>query len=430
MSGKFVDSEVKEWIKRSEEKAEASLAEARAIEESQKYTIDENKKTILKLNNEAQDAQKKISELKDEQAELQDRIDKAVTRMERKLKKNGTPTPTETAEHGELVKRMNELKRRQAQYEKALESYQNRYSTRTRDTKLTAATLSDVERIRALVDDARNKVMELQKKDVLTPEEALERLENLHAVWKDAKTKEAIDEVRKQYQQRLKDATVDKMKQRDALRKVRAEKERLARQIMKAPSSSVALEEAREIRALQALVDPAYRRNTMKTIDGVTYSVEELKRILSSNPDDPVLRTLSERQLERLTKTSLNEMTLADVECFYHTILKLREQGIEKRRNEIVQRKAENRIIREGLMSELRANPKYEEYGFEGTEDRKKREKTKKNKIRDAWYNTLNMARKAQTLDNGEKGTFYNLLIRKKRLLENEEMKAVTLDVG
>ncbi len=491
MSGQFVDSEIREWIKRSEDKAEASLSEAKAIEESQKYTIDENKKTILKLSNEAQEAQKKINELKDEQSELQDRIDKAVTRMERKLKKNGTPTETETAEHGELVKRMNELKRRQAQYERTLESYQNRYSTRLGDVKNSAATASDVERIRALVDSARNKITELEKKNILSPEEALERLENLHTVWKDAKTKEAIDEVSKHYQERLKDATKDKhgalnkqheelsdhyqqrlkdattkknealdeqrrelsahykdrlknatidkhdalkkarerymadMKERDALRKTRAEKERLARQIMKAPSSSVALEEAKAIKAVQALLDPAHRRSSMTTIDGVTYSVDELKRILSSNPNDPVLQTLTGKQLERLTKKSLNEMTLAEVEGIYQTVLKLREEGIEKRRSEIVQRKAENKIIREALMNELRSNPKYEEYGFEGTEDRKNREKTKKSKIRDAWYNTLNMARKAQTLDNGEKGTFYNLLIRKKRLLENEEMRAV-----
>ena len=461
MSGKVYDADLRDWIRRAEAKAEASLAEAKAIEESQKYIISEDKKTILRLSTGAKDAQKKIADLQTEQEEVQEKIDKLVIRMENKLKKNGTPTQEETLLHSELKKRQNQLKKRQTQYENALKAWQNK-NLKKADTK---ALTAELDRVRQLYKEAQDKVTELLNKNDLTPEEALERLENLYSTWQDTKLKDAIDKVKDHYEDRLEQAAKDRkdalkkqekkigdiykqklknatknkndalkkahkaymqeMRQRDALRRVRQEKERLAKQIMKAPSSNVALEESKQIKAVQALIDPAYRRRTMKTIDGVKYTVDELKRILNSNPQDPVLQKLTERQLERLTKVSLDEMSMAEVETTYQYILKLREDGLNKRRSEILQRKTENQVLMSSLLTTLRANPNFTEYGFEGTEDKKNRENTKKNKIRDAWYQTLNMARKAQTLDNGEKGVFYDLLIRKKRLLQSEEMKNV-----
>ena len=460
-SGQVYDKDLRDYISRAEEKAEASLAEAKAIEESQNYIIDENKKTILKLSTGAKAAQQKIADLQSEQAEVQDKIDKLVIRMEQKLKKKGVSVEKETQAHAELVKRQNALKKREAQYQKALDAWQNKNLKKADTTALT----KEMERVRDLYRDAQKKVDDLLTKNYLTPDEALERLENLYKTWKDTELKNEIDKIRTQYRDKLKDATKDKndalkkqyqkvsdhyksrlkqatkdkndalkkahkkymeaMRERDAIRKVREEKERLAKQIMKRPSGNVALEEAQQIRAIQALIDPAYRRSTMKTIDGVKYTVEELKKILNNNPQDPVLQKLTEKQLERLTKISLDEMSLAQVQNVYQYINKLREDGLNKRRNEILQRKSENQIIYNSLMETLRKNPKFKEYGFEGTEDKKNRQNTKTNKVRDAWYQTLNMARKAQTLDNGEKGVFYDLLIRKKRLLQSEEMKNV-----
>ena len=128
-SGQVYDKELREYLARAEEKAETSLAEAKAIEESQKYIIEENKKTILKLSTEAKDAVDKISDLQKEQEEVQGKIDRLVIRMEQKLKKQGQSIEKETLDHDELIRRQNALKRRETEYRNALESitYRNVY---------------------------------------------------------------------------------------------------------------------------------------------------------------------------------------------------------------------------------------------------------------------------------------------------------------
>lgn len=430
LTGDLKDVDLKGYIERTEKRAEASLSEAKALEESQKYIIDENKKTILKLGTEAQNYQKQIAEIEKEKAEIQEKLERNVKKMENKLK-NANMDTSNTLVHADLLKRMTELNRREAQYQKALRMWQKGSSTVTQD---------DLARIRGLIEDARNKIEELQKSEEITPEEAIKRLQNLYNAWKDAKTKETIDKLKDKYNVRLSNLRQTKneaivetrkrymqiMKEREALRRIRSEKERLVKQIMKAPSANIAREEARQIKALQLLIDPAFRRGTIKALDGKVYTVAELKEILTKNSSDPVIQTLTERQIERLTKVSLDEMTLTEVEETYRYIKQLREEGLNKRRSEILKRKAEEQIIYNELTNTLMASKKFADYGFEGTEDKKNRLNTKSGKVRNAWYQTLNMARKAQILDNNEKGTFYNLLIRKKRILQNAEMEAVS----
>ena len=430
LTGDVKDVDLRGYIERTEKRAEAALSEAKALEESQKYIIDENKKTILKLGNESQNYQKQLLEIEKEKNEIQEKLERNVKSMENKLKSSNMDT-SNTLVHADLLKKMTELNRREAQYQKALKMWQKGSSTVTQD---------DLTRIKGLIEDARAKIEELQKAEEITPEEAIKRLQNLYNAWKDAKTKETIDKLKDKYNVRLSNLRQTKneaivetrkrymeiMKERETLRRIRSEKERLIKQIMKAPSANIAREEARQIKALQLLIDPAFRRGTIKALDGKVYTVAELKAMLTKNSDDPVIQTLTERQIERLTKTSLDEMTLSEVEDTYRYIKHLREEGLNKRRSEIIQRKAETQIIYNELTNALMESKNFADYGFEGTEDKKNRLNTKSGKVRNAWYQTLNMARKAQILDNNEKGTFYNLLIRKKRTLQAEEMKALS----
>ncbi len=430
LTGDVKDVDLRGYIERTEKRAEASLSEAKALEESQKYIIDENKKTILKLGTEAQNYQKQLAEIEKEKAEIQEKLERNVKSMENKLKNSNMDT-SNTLVHADLLKKMTELNRREAQYQKALKMWQKGSTTVTQE---------DLTRIKGLIEDARAKIEELQKAEEITPEEAIKRLQNLYNAWKDAKTKETIDKLKDKYNVRLTNLRQTKneaivetrkrymqiMKERETLRRIRSEKERLIKQIMKAPSANIAREEARQIKALQLLIDPAFRRGTIKALDGKVYTVAELKAMLTKNSDDPVIQTLTERQIERLTKTSLDEMTLSEVEDTYRYIKSLREEGLNKRRSEIIQRKAETQIIYNELTNALMESKNFADYGFEGTEDKKARLNTKSGKVRNAWYQTLNMARKAQILDNNEKGTFYNLLIRKKRTLQAEEMKALS----
>ena len=430
LTGDVKDVDLRGYIERTEKRAEASLSEAKALEESQKYIIDENKKTILKLGTEAQNYQKQLAEIEKEKAEIQEKLERNVKSMENKLKNSNMDT-SNTLVHADLLKKMTELNRREAQYQKALKMWQKGSTTVTQE---------DLTRIKGLIEDARAKIEELQNAEEITPEEAIKRLQNLYNAWKDAKTKETIDKLKDKYNVRLTNLRQTKneaivetrkrymqiMKERETLRRIRSEKERLIKQIMKAPSANIAREEARQIKALQLLIDPAFRRGTIKALDGKVYTVAELKAMLTKNSDDPVIQTLTERQIERLTKTSLDEMTLSEVEDTYRYIKSLREEGLNKRRSEIIQRKAETQIIYNELTNALMESKNFADYGFEGTEDKKARLNTKSGKVRNAWYQTLNMARKAQILDNNEKGTFYNLLIRKKRTLQAEEMKALS----
>ena len=199
-------------------------------------------------------------------------------------------------------------------------------------------------------------------------------------------------------------------KQERQARRLKAEMERLARQIMKKPSANVDLDEAEQIIQIQQALYPAFQ--SRMRVDGATYKVEDL-RTLIKDPNSPILTLLSPDQLARLTKTSLDQMTLGELKAIAQAVRDLREKGLAKRRQYLIEQRQKAANIQYLLINQLMQSDKYKEPEVRGSLNESEREK--KDRWNSIYLSTYNMARKAQMLDGNSKGVFYDLLIRRKR---------------
>lgn len=407
LKGTAEQKEIEGYIKRAEERARIAKEEVDLLVKEREEELvnikDENKKKeIARLK--AEQELKAVQSLKND---IQNKLEKRIRAKEEALRKNGVNT-TDTLIHKDLVraKRALDVKERQLREAKEKQSRERVFGTYK----------NTISKLYEDIKKYQERIKELEEKNAITEEEAIERLINLTNAIANNKKEEALKNARESYRQKMADYK--------AKRRVRSEMARMARSIMRKPSPGVALEEAKKIREIQAQLDPNFRREKMKNSEGETFVVEDLKKLIKEDPNNVIFTTFSDDQIKRLTKQSLNEMNLATLENTYREVLLLRKAGLEKRQNEILQRRLNNQAILTELMRTISENKNYHVVSFETSLDKESKNKKLSSKLRDTWYKTLNMARKAQDLDNGQKGAFYNLLIRKKRYHQAKELEA------
>ena len=252
--------------------------------------------------------------------------------------------------------------------------------------------------------------------------------------------------IRQDRDEKLK-ALRDRYKERDALRAVNRHKEELAEIIMREPSKNVDLEEADKIRAIQALLDPAFRRGMR--VNGQTWDISTLKAMFRGETErDPVVfGALTEEQLTRLSKKDLNEWTLEELEEMATAVRALRKQGLQRRQMKVDAERARIQRYRDAAMSTIIGSGNYKEPPTSGSTEKREEDRSFLNRMRSIYYSTINWARKSQILDGtsnhnpdksrmynatvgrtttGHKGVFYDLLVRMKRDAESEEFRMMT----
>ena len=214
---------------------------------------------------------------------------------------------------------------------------------------------------------------------------------------------------------------------------------KLASAITREVSNAVDYEYRQKIMAIQALVDPNFRQNTI-WFDGKRYTLEEFRNYFRSLFDGVSEEELNEeirngyeafgltkKQADRLVQKNLNDFTVSELEEMAQQVADLADEGRqvwqakqdEKRRQA---RRLQNQII-SGIMSRPHAKTP-DEMPTPGSAEDKKAQKNVRKQVRTAWFKTLNMDRKAQMLDNDEKGVAYDLLIRERRKVQSNESKA------
>ena len=121
-------------------------------------------------------------------------------------------------------------------------------------------------------------------------------------------------------------------KKKDALRKVRAYKQQLAKRILKEPSKNTAFEYKQQIRELQEALDGAFRRldsdlatKTAKEIKEIDLAFFKDMAVVPNLPDEA--RAVIDEILGKLQKKPLNLWTLAELEKLDTQVRELRQRG-------------------------------------------------------------------------------------------------------
>lgn len=264
-----------------------------------------------------------------------------------------------------------------------------------------------------------------QKKE--DAEEAKEKLYDTVTLerWKAAKRRNEVERI---YQKKVDDLKAE-YKSRETAQKLKDRMLKQARMIMRPPSAQMDLEEAAKLQEIQAAYDPNFR-STMRVLvsnDGEepayeTKKISELKAIYRKDPNDSRLDNLSEAQKAKLALTSMDEMTLSELEELRRITDDLRNIGRAKRSAYIQEKKQNESNLRNSLIGQITKRKDYDPSANIGGS--RERRKMLKKGYRDVFFSTLTMATKSKQIDNNKEGSFYNLLIEEKRKHQREEWSA------
>ena len=449
-TGEVTNEDIRGLVSRNKQRAELAKQEADLAKKMFDERLAFKKGELIQLTLKAQQAEESYYKARTELSELNDKLERIASRIAKRAKGMGIDTKL-VQEQGKLASKKAYLERLVAQRANILKNLFNE------GKYYGEAGTKKIAEIDAQMGNVLKEIVELEERDVITTDEAINKIIGLTAEIRDEKARQRLydkvtlerwkgakklNEAQKRADRNLqaqrihdaiyygrminrRDQTIENLKiakdqERAALR-LKKEMTRLATSIMRAPSSAIHLDEAEQILKIQATIDPAFRK-TMR-VDGMTMDINDLKDMLKNDPGNPLLTMLSEDQLRRLLKKSLDQMNLAELEAVAATVKNLRDKGRAKRMEYLINQRIETANIQAMLIAQVMKSGKYKEPEIHGSFE--ERERGKSEKWRSIYYSTYNMARLSQMLDDDKKGNFYTLLVRRKRELQDVEARAI-----
>lgn len=216
----------------------------------------------------------------------------------------------------------------------------------------------------------------------------------------------------------------DAYKEREALKRAKRLKMSLARKIMRKVSNNVNWRQAREIREIQAEINPTFAKR-MKVGERFM-TIDDLRDIYRENADDPIFETMSVERMHRILGINLNDMTIDDLRSVALLVDELRAKGLKERQAYVDAQANAVKAWRDRFIDELLKTGKVSNTPPQkGSQEEAVAENSVKNKLKNIRGSLLNMSRKAQIMDNNTKGYFYDLLLRQKREHEANEYRNI-----
>lgn len=225
--------------------------------------------------------------------------------------------------------------------------------------------------------------------------------------------------------QKLKDKYKKDMEQRRLAREIIAYKKKLWNGIMRKVSRNVNWEQTEVINAIHRLLGGVSEStNENITLGGKSMTLKEFREGIDKGTIE--VAGLTDYQLKRYLNKTLADFTIQELEELYDTVRYLTKTGRQEWQAKVDQRNYEAQQYRNILINEIISSPKFKgNEPLPETTEAIKKSRDLMTMFKTAWYKTLNMARKAQILDNGRKAMAYKLLISEKRDIQDAEYRAI-----
>ena len=451
--GKADLKEIRSYLVRAKEREESFKKETELANEIADSKLESVNGELRKVTAEGVKAQQDLIRAENELNSIKDQLEKKANSLARTAKDRGL-SAEEVQDQQELAKKLAYAERLRNQKKQILNNLykEGKY-------------YGDAGRKKAAEIDAKlasviDSITELQKRKIITAEEAIERLVDLSEMIGEDKVEKAVSDavakerlkaanakarMKQAQEQRLNKAvadavskTTDRFRKREdilkkeyknlkdayrnriAARKLRDAMMKMADRIMRPASHTMDISEADKLRALQSSLDPNFRSGIR--VNGQLMDIRELKRIYRNNPSVLALSSLSEEQLQRVSKKSLDEMSLSELNKLYEESNRLREIGRAKRQAYLTEQRQRIGTIRSAMIDQITSRADYKPPEIGGSVERKKMLRPK---LREIQFATLTMPTKAQLLDGNKKGIFYDFLVRRKRECQTEERRNI-----
>ncbi len=256
--------------------------------------------------------------------------------------------------------------------------------------------------------------------------------------------KRQIENLKDKHEQEIKDLKEEqrrKEKEKRAYQAIREEKKKIASYIMRPVSlASVDYSKAREIQAIQALIDPEFRREWVYDIKAdpeqntgyATMTVAQAKSYLNSLSDAARIDLFSympQDLIERLTeqRKPLNDWTIAELQTMATAVEGLKSEGkaILQAKKDV--RNAQARVIKRAILSAVGGDFSKRDSSLPSSTKRMEEGTGFKARLHSIMFRTRRMQELAQLLDGGygNKGAAYRLLVEEKRWHQDNEAKAI-----
>ena len=229
------------------------------------------------------------------------------------------------------------------------------------------------------------------------------------------------------------------------LRQIRMEKQKIANQIMKPVNLKTTDYDtsAKAIVAIQALIDPSFKREWVYDISKNpgqvadlkgygTMTIDEAKAYFNSLDDVQrmdISQYLSPSLLDRLTgqKKPLNDWTISELKDLASQVQALRDKGKLVLSAKKEAETARDNAIRKAIVNAIQNRIKSKGKTLPGSIERQKEQEKFSVKLQSWLYATYRPQELAQLLDGGfgNHGAAYRLLIDDKRYHQNREWRAV-----
>ncbi len=255
------------------------------------------------------------------------------------------------------------------------------------------------------------------------------------------RTIENLKEKQKQEIKDLKEEQRQKEKEKRAYQAIRDEKQKIANYIMRPVSlKSVDYSKAKEIQAIQALIDPEFRREWIYDIKKDpaqnphygTMTVQQAKDYLNSLSDSAKIDLFSympQDLVERLTeqRKPLNDWTIAELEQMASSVEMLKNEGRAILQAKTDMRNAQAREIKRSILKAMGADSNNDGGSIPSSLQRLSEGKGFKARLHSIMFRTRRMQELAQLLDGGygNKGAAYRLLVEEKRWHQDNEAAAI-----
>ena len=251
---------------------------------------------------------------------------------------------------------------------------------------------------------------------------------------------ENLKEKQKQEIKELKEEQRQKEKEKRIYQAIREEKSKIASYIMRPVSlQSVDYSKAKEIQAIQALIDPEFRREWVYDIKAdptqntgyATMTVQQAKDYLNTLSDTAKIDLFSympQDLIERLTeqRKPLNDWTIAELQSMATAVEGLKNEGKAILQAKKDTRNAQARAIKRAILHAV-GNFSEKDSSLPSSLKRMGEGKGFKARLHSIMFRTRRMQELAQLLDGGygNKGTAYRLLVEEKRWHQDNEAKAI-----
>lgn len=255
--------------------------------------------------------------------------------------------------------------------------------------------------------------------------------------------KRKIQDLKEGYEQEIrniKEEQRQKEKEKRIYQAIKDEKQRIASYIMSPISlKSVDYSKAKEIQAIQSLIDPEFRREWVYDIKldpeqnkGYgTMTVQQAKDYLNSLTDTAKIDLFSympQDLIERLTeqRKPLNDWTITELQSMATAVEGLKNEGKAILQAKKETRNAQARVIKRAILNAV-GNFSEKDSSLPSSLKRMEEGKGFKARLHSIMFHTRRMQELAQLLDGGygNKGAAYRLLVEEKRWHQDNEARAI-----